>query len=66
MDAFMGGSLAVSGERALMRSLEPILKRTLGVPLFQEQLLRLAMVARLRGLTAAKQAKFDGFILVLT
>ncbi|MEO1369186.1 MAG: error-prone DNA polymerase, partial [Acidobacteriota bacterium] len=26
-------------------SLEPILKRTLGVPLFQEQLLRLAMVA---------------------
>ena len=26
-------------------SLEPILKRTLGVPLFQEQLLRIAMVA---------------------
>src|SRR5688500_3021140 len=26
-------------------SLEPILKRTLGVPLFQEQLLRMAMVA---------------------
>ncbi len=28
-----------------IRSLEPILKRTLGVPLFQEQLLRMAMVA---------------------
>ena len=27
------------------RSLEPILKRTLGVPLFQEQILRVAMVA---------------------
>ena len=26
-------------------SLEPILKRTLGVPLFQEQLIRMAMVA---------------------
>ncbi len=26
-------------------SLEPILERTLGVPLFQEQLLRMAMVA---------------------
>src|SRR5438874_1096606 len=26
-------------------SLEPILKRTLGVPLFQEQLLRMAMIA---------------------
>ena len=26
-------------------SLEPILERTLGVPLFQEQLLRIAMVA---------------------
>src|SRR2546429_10019276 len=26
-------------------SLEPVLKRTLGVPLFQEQLLRMAMIA---------------------
>ena len=26
-------------------SLEPVLKRTLGVPLFQEQLLRIAMIA---------------------
>ena len=26
-------------------SLEPVLKRTLGVPLFQEQLLRVAMIA---------------------
>src|SRR5213592_843932 len=33
-------------------SLEPILKRTLGVPLFQEQLLRMAMVAA--GFTAAE------------
>ena len=29
----------------LITSLEPILKRTLGVPLFQEQLLRIAMIA---------------------
>jgi len=27
-------------------SLEPVLERTLGVPLFQEQLLRMAMIAR--------------------
>ena len=33
-------------------SLEPILKRTLGVPLFQEQLLRMAMVAA--GFTASE------------
>src|SRR5438128_10709115 len=33
-------------------SLEPILKRTLGVPLFQEQLLRMAMVAA--GFTATE------------
>ena len=26
-------------------SLEPVLKRTMGVPLFQEQLLRIAMIA---------------------
>src|SRR6185436_11064808 len=33
-------------------SLEPILRRTLGVPLFQEQLLRMAMVAA--GFTATE------------
>ena len=31
--------------RMLHPSLEPVLKRTLGVPLFQEQLLRMAMIA---------------------
>ena len=34
-------------------SLEPVLARTLGVPLFQEQLIRIAMIAA--GFTAAKR-----------
>ena len=45
-----GASLSQSAGRKgrvvpLHPSLEPVLKRTLGVPLFQEQLLRMAMVA---------------------
>ena len=36
---------ARAGRRTRIPSLEPILARTLGVPLFQEQLLRMAMVA---------------------
>ena len=34
-----------SGRTACIPSLEPVLQRTLGVPLFQEQLLRMAMIA---------------------
>jgi len=37
-------------------SLEPVLKRTLGVPLFQEQLLRMAMIAA--NFTGARQRIF--------
>ena len=42
-------------------SLEPILKRTLGVPLFQEQLLRIAMVAWLQRRRGRGAAPRDGF-----
>ena len=39
-------------------SLEPVLARTLGVPLFQEQLLRIAMIAA--GFTEAKRKNCGG------
>jgi len=39
-------------------SLEPVLERTLGVPLFQEQLLRMAMVAA--GFTGGKPSNCVG------
>jgi len=40
-----GGDRERNPSFTLILSLEPVLKRTLGVPLFQEQLLRMALIA---------------------